>query len=154
VDAAMDIQRLKQMAMDLWRRGGLDTLVKVMPFGTVPDPRLRIGYCTTLKYVVGRTPAEIESIVGLAPSTKLGRGAEVFTVRPLPGIAEFDLKGYTQTPGGVPTDSSVYVAHAGYPPGLGAPQWDLARVQQSRLLHLASVPAGRTFSIEIAKRLL
>ncbi|MDP4024916.1 hypothetical protein Q8W71_19990 [Methylobacterium sp. NEAU 140] len=150
--AGFDQGRLAALAQAVWRRGGLDTLVKVAPFGTVPDPARPIGYCTTLKYVVGRTPAQMEGIVGLADDSKLRAGAEIFTVAPLPAPGEFDLRGYTQCPGGVPTDAPGYVAHPIYPPGLGAPQWDLARVPQSQLVWLASVPRGQTFRYE-ARRL-
>ena len=57
----MDVLRLKQMAMDMWRRGGPDTLVKVLPLGTMPDPLKPVGYCTTLKpyYSVELTPQQI-----------------------------------------------------------------------------------------------
>ncbi|HET9904796.1 MAG TPA: hypothetical protein VFQ27_13960 [Xanthobacteraceae bacterium] len=141
----MDIGKLKQMAIAVWQRGGLDMLVKVMPYGAKPNPAYSVGYCTTLKYVLGRAPGQMESIVGLAPGSKLVHGAEIFTVRPLPSAGEFDLKGYTQTPAGVSTSDPAYVPHPGYPPGEGVPQWDLARVPQSRLIHLASVPAGAVF---------
>lgn len=141
----------KQMAINMWRRGGLDTLVKVLELGKTPDPRRPVGYCTTLKYVAGRTPAQIESIIGLASGTKLGRGAEIFTLRKLPNASEFDLKGYTQTPAGIATDDAGYVPNAAYPPGTGGPQWDLARVPQSRLVHIATVPAGQVFGVPLAK---
>ena len=101
----------------------------------------------TLKYVIGRTPAQMESIVGLALGTKLAGGAEIFTIKPPPAESEFDLKGYTQTPAGISTSDPNYVAHPGYPPGEGVPQWDLARVRQSRLVHLASVPAGKRLQL-------
>jgi hypothetical protein len=143
----LDHGKLKQMAMAVWQRGGLDTLVKVMPYGSTPNAAYPVGYCTTLKYILGRSPVQMESIVGLAKATKLAQGAEVFTIDPLPAATEFDLKGYSQTPAGVATNDPAYKHHPGYPPGEGVPQWDLARVPQSRLVHLASVPTGQAFRL-------
>jgi hypothetical protein len=141
----LDQQILKRNVLLLWQRGGLDTLVKAMPLGAEPDPDRMIGFCTSLKFIVGRTPAQMEAHVGFAKDSKLVRGAEVFTVRPLPNPADFDLAGYSQTPGGIPTNSPAYVPNPAYPPGEGVPQWDLSRVKQSRLVHLASVSAGQVF---------
>ena len=143
---------LASLAISVWKRGGLDTLVKVLPIGMTPDASRPVGYCTTLKYIVGRTPAEMEQIVGFAPDSKLMGGADIFVVRPLPSASEFTLKGYTQCPGGIPSDAPGYVSHPMYPPGLGAPQWDLNGVPQSRLIQIASAQAGLTFSFE-ARRL-
>ena len=143
--------RLAALAMSVWKRGGLDTLVKVASFGTVPDAARPVGYCTTLKYLVGRTPAEMEPIIGLAEGSKLLAGAEIFRVAPLPEAGTFELRGYTQCPGGIPTDAPGYVAHPIYPPGLGVPQWDLARVPQSRLVWLARVPRGQPFRYEVRR---
>ena len=147
-----DQARLSGLALSVWRRGGLDTLLKAAPLGTVPDPARAVGCCTTLKYLAGRTPAEMERIVGFAEGSKLLSGVEIFMIAPLPEPGEFELRGYTQCPGGVPTDAPGYVAHPIYPPGLGAPQWDLARVPQSRLVWLARVPCGQPFRYE-ARRL-
>jgi hypothetical protein len=52
----LDTAKLKSMAISLWKRGGMDTLVKAAPKGTTPNPALTAGYCTTFKYVAGRTP--------------------------------------------------------------------------------------------------
>jgi hypothetical protein len=143
---------LASIAISVWKRGGLDTLVKVLPIGMKPDPSRPVGYCTTLKYIVGRTPAEMEQIVGFAPDSKLVGGADVFIIRPIPDASQFQLRGYSQCPGGVPTDAPGYVSHPLYPPGLGTPQWDLNGVSQSHLVQIASVQAGLTFSFE-ARRL-
>ncbi len=141
----LDEGRLKAMAIALWRQGGGDTLVKVMPKGSTPDPTRMIGYCTTFKYVVGRTPVEMEANVGFAAMTKLAAGAEVFLVRPLPMPGQFLLKGYSQTPGGVSTSDPAYRGHPDYPPGQGVPQWDLHQHSQAHLVHLATVPPGQRF---------
>jgi hypothetical protein len=114
----------------------VDTLVKVAPRGTTPNPAYTAGYCTTFKYVAGRTPIEIEEIVGLAKGGKL--------VEP----SQFELRGYSQCPAGVPTDTPGYIPHPGYPPGLGAPQWELVGYPQTGLKWIASVAPGQRFSYQ------
>jgi hypothetical protein len=147
--AGLDEQRLKQMAISLWRQGGMDSLVKVSPRGRSPDDALNIGYCTTFKYVVGRTPAEMEAVVGLRSGSKLAFGARIFLVRPLPGPTQFRLSGYTQTPEGI--SAAAKTPHPDYPPGLGAPQWELVGHSQKALLLLAEVPPGQKFAYPVAK---
>jgi hypothetical protein len=80
----LDTAKLKAMAISMWKRGELDTLVRVAPRGMIPNPAYTAGYRTTFKYIVGRSPAEIEEIVGLAKGSKLVGGADVFIVNPLP----------------------------------------------------------------------
>ncbi len=138
----MDIDKLKQQVLASWHDGGMETLVKVMPLGSTPDNTRPIGYCTKFKYIAGRTAREIEGIVGFAADTKLVHGAEVFTVTPLPKAHQFELRGYSNTPAGVSTSDPLYVPHALYPPGYGAPQWDLCFYDQSHLLHLLTLGPG------------
>lgn len=144
----LDVARLKALAMEVWRRGGDDTLVKVMAFGARPQPALKIRYCSTIKYVLGRRPAEMERILGFAPGSKLSGGAEVFFVSPLPTIEEFDLRGYSHLPEGRSVGDD-YRPHPAYPPGLGAPQWELS-VSQAQLHHLATVGPNETFRYRVA----
>jgi hypothetical protein len=146
----LDAGRLKAQVIELWRRGGMDTLVKIAPRGFSPSPGRNIGYCTTFKYVVGRTPLEMESILGFAARSKLANGAEIFLVRPLPAPHQFELRGYTQLPGGVPTNAPGYTAHADYPPGAGAPQWELSDHLQSNLSRLASLGPDERFAWKTA----
>ena len=94
---------LKELARKLWKSGGENTLVKVAPRGMIPNAAMTIGYCTALKFVVGRTPAEMEAIVGFQQGGKLANGAEIFLIDPLPLPEQFELRGYTQTPAGVST---------------------------------------------------
>jgi hypothetical protein len=146
--AGLDEHRLKQMAISLWHQGGMNSLVKVSPRGRSPND-LNIGYCTTFKYVVGRTPAEMEAIVGFRIGSKLVEGAAIFLVRPLPGPAQFRLSGYTQTPEGIST--AIKAPHTDYPPGLGVPQWELVGHSQKALLPLAEVKPGEKFAYPVAR---
>jgi hypothetical protein len=145
----MDEQRLKQMAIAIWRRGGMDSLVKVMPMRRAPDAQRNVGYCTTFKFVVGRTPAEMEAVVGFRAGSKLATGASIYLVRPLPSAAQFRLSGYTQTPEGIST--AIRTPHPDYPPGLGAPQWELTGRQQDSLELLAHVQPGQRFAYPVSK---
>ena len=146
----LDELKLKAMAIESWRRGGMDSLVKAMPKGTVPRPHCSIGFCTSFKYIAARTPAEIERIVGFAEGSKLLHGAEIFVVHPLPREHEFALCGYTQTPGGMSTSHEDYVAHPLYPPGVGAPQWNLCFYDQSHLRHILTLESGARLRYMVA----
>jgi hypothetical protein len=149
MNSSLDVDRLKAIAIEQWRRGGIETLVKVTPKGTVSAPGRMAGYCTSFKFIVGRTPLEMEAILGFASGTKLAIGADIYLVRPLPTARQFELRGYTYLPGGVATNDPTYRAHRAYPPGLGAPQWELTNYPQSSLYHIAIVNPGHRFSYPV-----
>ncbi len=138
----LDEPRVKQGLIEMWRSGGMETLVKVMPADQAPDSSRFIGYCTQFKYIVGRTPLEMEAAVGLRCNTKLASGAAVYILRPLPHASQIILRGYSQTPAGVST--SIKPAHPDYPPGLGVPQWEITATQ-GQLQLLARVTPGERF---------
>jgi hypothetical protein len=148
VPSSLDVAKIKAIVISHWRTGRMNTLLKVMPTTLRPDPARMIGSCISFKYVVGRTPEEMGLLVGL--KTKLLSGASIYYIKPLPNAAEFELRGYTQTPGGIATDDPKYVPHPEYPPGMGVPEWHLSRVPQSRLVHLADVPPGSRFKFAAA----
>ena len=139
----LDEARVKASLIEMWRKGGGDALVKVLPAEIAPDASRPIGYCTQLKFVVGRTPLEMERAVGFRDNTKLAAGAAIYLVTPLPHAHQFEYRGYSHTPEGIPTN--VKAAHPDYPPGLGVPQWQLTRHMQSALRPLATVGPGETF---------
>lgn len=144
----LDEAKVKNSAISIWRIGGMNTLVKVMPRNLRPDPKMMVGSCTTFKYIGGRTPEEMGRLVGL--KTKLAAGASVYLIKPLPRVTEFSLRGYTQTPGGVSTDDPKYTSNPEYPPGEGVPEWHLTAVPQSRLVLLADVRPGQRFAFNVA----
>ena len=148
--SSLDVDRLKAMAIAQWRRGGMETLIKVMSKGFRPVPSRMVGFCTSFKYVVARTPQEMEPILGFARGTTLAAGAEIYLVRPLPTAAQFELRSYTYLPGGVATNAPAYHANSAYPPGLGAPQWELTNYPQRWLHHIATVNQGQRFSCPAA----
>ena len=143
----LDIAKLKEIAMSVWRQGEGSTLVKVTPKGFRPDPSRSAGYCTTIKYVLGRTPAEMEETLGFRKESKLAEGAEIFRVTPPPSAAQLELRGYSQTPEGIST--AIKTPHADYPPGLGVPQWELKNYPQSGLVWLATVERGQRFVYDV-----
>lgn len=140
-----DIKKLKQMVMERWQAGGENTLVKVMPKGMPADDTRMIGYCTSIKYIAGRTPDEMERILGFAPGTKLRDGAEIYRVDPLPSADQFEFRAYSYLPDGKPQIDGKVVNPA-YPPGEGAPQWELSGYPQSGLKWLAAAQPGQRFA--------
>ena len=138
----LDETRIKLDLIARWRKGGTDALVKVIAADVTPDPARPIGYCTEVKFLTGRTPAEIERAIGLRTDSKLIRGAIVYLVKPLPSPAEFHFRGYSQTPAGIPT--TIKPAHPDYPPGLGVPQWELT-ASQANLIQFAQIAPGHPF---------
>lgn len=138
--------RLKALLIDRWRAGGGDTLVKAVPRGLSLDPDRMAGYCTTVKYLRGCTPAEMEARLGLRADSKLALGADIYRVDPLPSAAQFEFRSYSTLPGGIATDDPAYRAHPDYPPGLGVPQWELVDYPQDLLVPLASLGPGERFA--------
>ena len=132
------------MVIRMWRAGGGNTLVNVVPRGQTPNSQRMIGYCTTLKYVAGRTPEKMETILGFKAGTKLQDGAEIYRVDPLPAANQFEFRAYTYLPSGV-AQIDGRVVNPLFPPGEGAPQWELAKYPQSALKLLATVQPGQRF---------
>lgn len=56
------------------------------------------GYVTREKFIVGRTPQEMEKILGL-PAEELKNGAYILAADRMPTIEEFEPAGYTNTAG-------------------------------------------------------
>ena len=153
IEQGLNVAKLKDMALAHWRTGGMNTLIKAAPFGTKPssDPKWTAGYCVTFKYLVGRTPEEMADITGIKQGTKFLQGVEIFLISPLPKPDQFTLRGYTQLPGGVATNDPAYKAHDTYPPGLGAPQWELHGYPHGAMQPLATVKPGQRFTYPVSK---
>jgi hypothetical protein len=143
-DADIDMPRAKRGLIDMWQQGQGDTLVKVMPHGIMPDADRAVGYCTTIKYLISATPRDMEDRLGFRADSKLALGADIYLVDPLPAPNQFEPKGYSQLPDGVPQVNGR-VLNPDYPPGRGVPQWELHDYPQSALHLLASVLPGQTF---------
>ncbi len=139
-NAGLDEDKLKQIVIAKWRQGGLDRPVKVVPRGQAARNDTA-GYISQDKFIKGRTPEEMEGILGFdaRPGQQyLDQGADIYHFARLPEPHEFALKGYTQLPGGAP-----WAGHPQWPPGLGAPQWELTKPVPCTLIK--SVPRGARY---------
>lgn len=103
------------------------------------------GYITDIQSVLGRTPEELASILGVA---SLDKGATVYELTPagLQTLTEKDigLRGYTQSPGGHSPDIAP---DRRYPVGQGSPQWELIRGHKKPVVKLADLDPGSRFTI-------
>ncbi|MBV8521561.1 MAG: hypothetical protein JOY71_05430 [Acetobacteraceae bacterium] len=125
--AAVDLDEsiLKSQVLQKWVKGGLERPVKVVSKQRGPLTNVR-GYITQEKYIKGVDLAEMERRLGL-PEGELKDGANVMSLTRSPTAGEFQLRGYTNTPGGQPFQGGPY------PPGEGVPQWELIREIPSKL---------------------
>ncbi len=111
-------QILKELAIEKWRKGGLERPVKVVALQRGALTAVR-GYITQEKNVKGQPLPEIETRLGL-PNGTLSAGAHVMVLNRVPQPHEFELRSYTNLPGGL-----RYVPGGKYPIGSGVPQWEL-----------------------------
>lgn len=117
-EGKLDEEKAKRGIIDMWNKGGLERPVKVTATEATDRQSVR-GYVTQEKFIKGRTPEEMEKILGLEPGN-LKNGATIYRLTETPNADQFTPKGYSQTPGGMP-----YEPGGKYPPGKGAPQWEL-----------------------------
>jgi hypothetical protein len=113
--------------------------VKVVPLVDRPPAFVR-GYFTQEKFVLGRTPEEMEAVLGMFG--KLRRGAHVLAfVSPLKQ-SDFENRAYSYLP-----DGKEYVPDPNdrvYLPGKGAPQWVLTGGVQASCI--ATLALGEKFT--------
>jgi hypothetical protein len=60
------------------------------------------GYITRERGLLGKTPKEMARLLGF-PEYRVANGAKVYALVYLPTNEQFELKGYTYWPGGIPT---------------------------------------------------
>jgi hypothetical protein len=133
----LDEAVIKKQAIAYWQQGPLNKPVKLT--SVARDPMFWTeGYITCRKFIAGRSLSEAERILGLRPG-ELAGGAYLYEFLRLPTADEFDLRGYTQTPGGEPWHPA-----STYPPGAGAAQWQIRKNSfiPSRLV--ATIQRGQT----------
>ena len=124
--AGLDLNRIRQNVQQYWQLQPDNWPAKVISPQRAQQLQLVVGLATNIrgyitcdKFLKGRTPDQMESVLGL-PQGDLSQGAWVLHPLCLPLVTQFDLRGYTQTPAGLP-----YAGSGAYPPGLGASQWEL-----------------------------
>jgi hypothetical protein len=115
----VDIDKLKRIAIESWSACRLVKVVSARkgPLSTVD------GYITLEKYLLGCDCGEMARRLGL-PSSSLYEGAYVMRLKRPPAPAEFELRGYTNTPQGKTYKPG---GKSDYPPGSAIPQWKLIR---------------------------
>ena len=97
----------------MWTLTGPNRVVKVLP-GEAPVASTLGGYITLGKYLVNRTPAQIETDLGLKRGY-LFSGAKIYRFTRLPQSSEYEYDLTANCPGGL----AYYAAASSdpYPPG-------------------------------------
>ena len=98
---------------EMWSLRGPSQIVKVVPSGWNAPSQLG-GYITLGRFLLGKTPLQIEDALGL-PSGFLSGGARVYRFTRLPSIHEYEYELTALNPGGL----AYNPAHSdpNYPPG-------------------------------------
>ena len=98
---------------DAWALTGPNSLVKVLAWVS-PTPSAVGGYFTVGKYLVGKTPLDIEQLLGL-PHDLLSSGAKIYRFQRRPMAHEYEYELTASQPGGL----AFNPAHSSpdYPPG-------------------------------------
>jgi hypothetical protein len=165
--SGLDIPKLKSLVIEKWKSAPELWPVKVLSMNRTRELEekqggLKLdkvgGYFTCLRAIRAKTPAEMEAILGFENGT-FSSGVSVWRLNSLPEPGDFNLRGYTQSPGGDPFDGLVirrsdlsrpqFLAKDGtparYPPGLGVEQWELKKDLLISATELERVPAGAKF---------
>jgi hypothetical protein len=144
----LDVPKLKLIVIEQWKSAPTFWPAKVLSISRTLELERKLGrrlstvggYFTCLKNLLLRTPAEMEDILGFQKGT-FSSGVSVWKLKDLPKPEEFELRGYTQTPGGESFDGIVirrsdlrrpqYLQKDGtsakFPPGLAVEQWELEK---------------------------
>lgn len=107
----------------------IDQPVKVIPYTEYP-PAMVSGYFTQQKFICGKTPAEMEQVLGILG--KLNAGACILQFDSALRGYDYLNKAYTYLP-----DGKEYIPDPKdncYLPGKGAPQWRLAHPVKCSLI--------------------
>jgi hypothetical protein len=143
----LDVAKLKALAIAKWYSAPELWPVKVLSLKRLAElegnnggrklERLG-GYFTCLRALRGKKPTDMEEILGFTPGS-YSSGASIWKFTSLPSASQFELRGYTQLPGGNAFDGIVlrvpgaarpqFFTEAGDPaefiPGLAVEQWEL-----------------------------
>jgi hypothetical protein len=159
----LNVPKLKSLVIEQWQSDPRYWPVKVLSISRTLELEHQLGrklnavggYFTCMKNVRVRTPAELEDILGFQNGT-FSSGVSIWRLNVLPGPADFELRGYTQTPGGKSFDGIVvrrsdlsrpqFLEKDGtpvkFPPGLAVEQWELAPKVLLPATELERVPYG------------
>jgi len=164
----LDVAKLKSLAIEKWRSAPELWPVKVLSLARTVELEQKQngrkldsvgGYFTCLRAIRLKTPREMEDILGFAPKS-FASGVSVWKLKMLPTPDQFELRGYTQLPGGNSFDGVVlrrpgaarpefFTAEGAKPafiPGLAVEQWELSRNFLMPAIELERVPPGAKFT--------
>jgi hypothetical protein len=119
-------EKILQDHVDHFNLGGGNTPVKVMPTGV--DQQQVSGFFTQEKFILGRTPRQMEDDLGLKPGDLIN-GATIYEISQTPNVEQFVPAGYTHMPGG-----SYYQEGSEYPVGAGAIQFRLNEALPAKIV--------------------
>lgn len=120
----MTESKLSQLSAGITSRN-FDQPLKVVPAIGDP-PKVVRGYFTQQKFIWGKTPEEMEVILGIFG--KLRSGAYILQFKAPLKPADYENRAYTYLPGG--KEYKPDPAETVFLPGSGAPQWTLTREVQ------------------------
>jgi hypothetical protein len=133
------IKKQKRLALEAMNRSGLHRLIKVVPHQAGRALARRLGGWVTQEiFVIGRSPEELEKILGFdnrRGQQYLQHGFDIYIITEQIKESDFELGGaYTYLPNGKEWDGRDLK----WPPGSGATQWKLTRQVECRFLKTVS----------------
>jgi len=98
---------------EMWTLRGPNQVVKVVKSGGASAPTLG-GYITLGKFLLNKTPAQIETALGL-PKGYLADGARIYHFTRLPQVSEYEYELTAKFPDGLAYNPAY--SNPSYPPG-------------------------------------
>jgi hypothetical protein len=120
VDTPVVESVIKRIVREKWAES---PPVKIVPIDQAVRTSSK-GYITQEKFVVGQDTGSLERRLGFKEGA-LKDGYRIYRLKELPTAEQFELKGYTQQPGGMHPGNMDPAVLAKYPVGEGIPQWNL-----------------------------
>ena len=129
----------ESLRREMWTLRGPSQIVKVVPRGGSPEAKLG-GYITLGKFLLGKTPQEIEHALGLKHGY-LADGARIYRFTRLPMLYEYEYELTTLYPDGLAYNPSS--SDPAYPPGSPV-------IHQWRIKPGAQIPVDSRNFLELA----
>ncbi|WP_144766554.1 hypothetical protein [Methylobacterium dankookense] len=129
-----DLQGNKHVKAHHWEKMksvGAGKLVRVT--NPVDERNTAKGYFTIWTALAGKDTDEIRKTLGLK-DTDLITGAFVYKLLRVPEPHEFEVRGYTTLPDGIPLKAGEKTDAAGFPAGTGALQYTLVNPVPAKLV--------------------
>ncbi len=136
-------EKVKSKHLERWQSGPSERPIKVRALNH-PNCEHVSGYFSEAKCINNRTPAEMETILGLKPG-ELQAGAIVQEFSVLPRTDQFEPRGYSHLPGGKPFQEGD-----AYPPDRGVVQFELNEGVRLPARVIAEVHTGEHFHLQPA----